>query len=548
MNKKRLTVKIAALLVSAATLVGVSACGSTANSQTSGSANSILYAGDNGNPTFVRNFNPFSTSKRTSVNFIYEPLEVVNSINGKSTPFLASGDKVVDSKTIEYTIRDGVKWQDGKAFTAQDVVFTFNLVKKNAALDTLGVWQHIDTIESTGSTVTFHLKDDDVPAQTVINQQVIVPQHIWKSVKDPVKWTNANPIGSGPYKLGNFTPNKYTLVKNNAYWQSDKVAAETIICPASNKELDLVNKGYDWAYSFMTNVDKTWVGANKQHNHYWFPPGGTVALFPNLTKAPYNDVNFRAGLSYAMNRDKIAKDAEEGYVEGATQTGLLMPNQKEWLNSSIAENGKIKQDQDKAIEYFAKAGYSKSGDKLIDASGKQLSVTITVPSGYTDWLRGVQTLQSQLNAIGIAVKLNQPQPAAYTQAQNNGDYDLIVSSYGGSGNVFQDYNNLLNSEFALPVGQSTTANFERYKSDKADQLLADLKKATTDEDQKKIVDQLQEIVYNELPAIGIFYGGLWGLFSDKNFTGWPSEDDPYAPPSTWTQAVLLIVTHLKKAN
>lgn len=548
MNKKRLTVKIAALLVSAATLVGVSACGSTANSQISGSANSILYAGDNGNPTFVRNFNPFSTSKRTSVNFIYEPLEVVNSINGKSTPFLASGDKVVDSKTIQYTIRDGVKWQDGKAFTAQDVVFTFNLVKKNAALDTLGVWQHIDTIESTGSTVTFHLKDDDVPAQTVINQQVIVPQHIWKSVKDPVKWTNANPIGSGPYKLGNFTPNKYTLVKNNAYWQSDKVAAETIICPASNKELDLVNKGYDWAYSFMTNVDKTWVGANKQHNHYWFPPGGTVALFPNLTKAPYNDVNFRAGLSYAMNRDKIAKDAEEGYVEGATQTGLLMPNQKEWLNSSIADNGKIKQDQDKAIEYFAKAGYSKSGDKLIDASGKQLSVTITVPSGYTDWLRGVQTLQSQLNAIGIAVKLNQPQPAAYTQAQNNGDYDLIVSSYGGSGNVFQDYNNLLNSEFALPVGQSTTANFERYKSDKADQLLADLKKATTDEDQKKIVDQLQEIVYNELPAIGIFYGGLWGLFSDKNFTGWPSEDDPYAPPSTWTQAVLLIVTHLKKAN
>lgn len=177
-----------------------------------------------------------------------------------------------------------------------------------------------------------------------------------------------------------------------------------------------------------------------------------------------------------------------------------------------------------------------------------MSVTITVPSGYTDWLRGVQTLQSQLNAIGIAVKLNQPQPAAYTQAQNNGDYDLIVSSYGGSGNVFQDYNNLLNSEFALPVGQSTTANFERYKSDKADQLLADLKKATTDEDQKKIVDQLQEIVYNELPAIGMFYGGLWGLFSDKNFTGWPSEDDPYAPPSTWTQAVLLIVTHLKKAN
>ncbi|MDU2421976.1 MAG: ABC transporter substrate-binding protein [Bifidobacterium scardovii] len=550
MNIKQRLTRLCAAVVAAVTLVGVAACGGTNNGggSTASSGDTILFGGDAGSPTFVRNFNPFSTSKRQGINFMYEPLEVINAIDGTLTPFLATGHKIVDAKTVNFTIREGVKWQDGKDLTPADVTFTFDLIKKNAALDTLGVWQHIDSIETSGNDVVFHLKSDDVPGATVIAQQLIVPEHIWKDVKDPVKWTNENPVGSGPYRLDQFTPNQYTLKKNQTYWQKDKVAAEKIVLPASNKQLDLVNKGYDWAYSYMNNVDKTWAGQKDKYNVYWFPPGGTVSLFPNLTKAPFNDVNFRKGLSYALDREKIAKDAEEGYVEGATQTGLLLPNQEKWVNSSIENDGKISQDSDKALEYFAKAGYTKSGDKLVDASGKQLELNITVPNGYTDWLRGVQTMQSQLTKLGISVKLTQPQPAAYTQAQNNGDFDLIISSFGGSGNIFQDYNNLLNSEFALPVGQSTSANFERYSNDATDALLAQLKSATDDAAQKKIVDQLQQVVYDEVPVIGLFYGGLWGLFSNKNFTGWPSADNPYAPPTTWTQAMLLVVTNIKKAE
>ena len=543
--------RIAAATLAVATMIGVAACGGSNGSngtEAASTSNQILYGGDAGSPTFVRNFNPFSSSRRQGINFMFEPLQVVNAIDGKATPFLATGGKIIDPQTIEYTIREGVKWSDGEDFTADDVVFTFNLVKENPALDTLGVWQHIDTIESTDSTVTFHLKEADIPAETIINQQLIVPEHIWKDVDDPVKWTNEDPVGTGPYAIDTFGPNQYTLKKNENYWQKDKVAVEKIVAPASNKQLDIVNKGYDWAYSFITDVDKTWVGANKQHNHYWFPPGGTVSLYPNLTKKPFDDVNFRKGLSYAINRDKIAKDAELGYVDGASQAGLLLPNWEDWVNEDIPNQGKVEQDTDKALEYFAKAGYTQKDGKLVDASGKQLELNITVPNGYTDWLRGMQSVQSQLGKLGITVKLTQPQPAAYTQAQNNGDFDLIVSSFGGTGSLYQDFNNLLNSEFATPVGTSTSANFERYKSDEADQLLAQLRAAADEDEQKEIVDQLQQIVYDEVPVVTMFYGGLWGLYSDKNFTGWPSEDNPYAPPTTWNSSMLLVVTNLKKAN
>ena len=200
------------------------------------------------------------------------------------------------------------------------------------------------------------------------------------------------------------------------------------------------------------------------------------------------------------------------------------------------------------MAYYQKAGYHQSGGKMVDASGNQLVLTITTANGYSDWLQGVQTVQKQLSALGISVKVNQPQPAAYTQQQQNGDYDLIVASYGGTGSVYQDFNNLLNSKFATPIGTATTANFQRFKSADADKLLAQYQATNDPAAQLKIAHQLQQVVYTQLPAIGMFYGGLWGLFSDANFTGWPSQADPYAPPITWMSSVLLILTHLKKAS
>ena len=519
--------------------------GSTPGGSNTGKT-SMLVAMDNGSPTFVKNFNPFSGGKRTATNLIYEPLFVLNNIDGSLVPFLGEKYEQPDAKTITVTLRQGAKWSDGQDFTADDVAFTFDYLKKTPAIDAGGVWQHLASVETSGSTVTFHLKTEDVPAALVVLPTTIVAKHLWSSITDPATNTTVSPVGTGPYTLGQFTANEYRLEKNASYYQADKVAADELVLPASNTQLDLVKKPYDWAYAFITDVDKTWVTAH-QGNTYWFPPGGTISVIPNLTKSPLDNADFRLGISAALDRTKIANTAEQGYVQAAGLSGLILPNMQKWLDSSLPNGGAASQDTAGALTHFKAAGYTQQGGKLVDSSGKQVSLTLTTPNGWTDWLRGAQEVQRELQAIGLSIQLNQPQPAAYQQLLANGSFDLIMGAFGGTGSVYMDFNSLLSSSFYVPAGKAASGNFERYKNPQADKFLDQLKTSTAEADQMTAAHGLQQIMVKDMPVIPMFYGGLWGLFSTRQFSGWPSKDNPYATPATWGNNPLLIVTNIKRA-
>ena len=508
----------------------------------------MLIAADTGSPLFEKNFNPFMINKRVAAFYMYEPLVVLDNLNAEEHPWLATGYSQPDPSTIVFDIREGVTWSDGEDFTADDVGFTFQLLKDNPTLDLQGIWSYIDTFETAENTVTVHLTAPDVPAaQLIASTTLIVPEHIWADVEDPTTWRNPDPVGTGPYTLGNFAPQQYTVDKNQDYWQADTVAAEHLILPATNTQLDVATKGYDWAYSFISDVEGAWVDAGNQ-NTYWFPPGGTIALFPNLTKAPFNDVNLRQGLSTALDRTQVGDAAAEGYMDVAGQTNILLPNQADVLNPAIPNSGLIDQDTDKALDYFAAAGYTQQGGKLVDAAGTQLSLTITTASGYNDWLKGVQEVQKQWGAIGVDVKVESPQPAAYTLALRNGEYDLAMGATGGTGNTFRDFNNLLSSEWVKPVGEEASNNFERFSDPAVDELLQEFKVALDPAVQADLANQLQEVVYEQIPSISLYYGGAWGLFSNAKFTGWPSAEDPYSSPKTYESTPLLILTNLKQVN
>jgi peptide/nickel transport system substrate-binding protein len=531
---------------------GLSACGSSG--QSGGSAGSTLtIQGDNGSPTLVENFNPLvASSELHGTYLIYTPLEIPSPVDGSYTPFLATGFTFTSPTTLVYTIRKGVKWSDGKPFTPADVVFTFNLLKKYPALDGNGVWSQISGVSASGSDVTITFKAPNVPFAATIAQTPIVPEHVWSKISDPAKFTNTHPIGTGPFVLSSFAPTQYTLVKNANYWAASSIAPSKVVFPAQStsqatNQLAVSSGQFDWSYTFLPNVQKTYVDRDPAHNTYWFPPGGTIALYLNLTKSPNDNTSFREGISQALNRTTIAQKAVNGYMSQASLSGLILPNLQKWLDPSLPDQGLVTQNTSAALADFAKAGYTQQGGKLVNSSGAQASMTIVMPNNFTDWVAAATEVKNELTAVGISVTLDLPQYAQYSQEIQAGTFDGAIGGFGGTGSPYTDFNNALNSSFAAPVNTPTANNFERFKSTTVDQALATLAAATSPTAQQQATNTLEMTMYSTVPVVLLYYGGSWGLFSTKHFTGWPSASDPYTLPTNYNNSLLTVVTHLKAA-
>jgi peptide/nickel transport system substrate-binding protein len=551
-TRTRTTALASVFLVASALALG--ACAGSDNKTGAAGGGTLTIQGDAGNPQLVENFNPLVIpTELHGAQLMYEPLEIRSPIDGHFTPYLATGHTFTDPKTVVFTIRQGVTWSDGRPFTAKDVVFTYDLLKKFPELDSTGIWSQITGATASGNKVTVTFKQPNVPFVGVLAAQVIVPEHLWSTVKNPAKFTNTEPVGTGPFMLDKFAPTQYSLKKNADYWQADKIAPDEVVMPAqstnqSTNQLDVTSGKFDWSYNYLPDVEKTFVSRDKAHNVYWFPPGGTIGLFMNLTKQPYSNVDFRKGVSMALDRDSIADKAVNGYEKGASQSGLILPNLDKWLDPDIPDSGNVAQDTSGALAEFEKAGFTQKGGKLVDSSGKQVSMSIMMPSNYSDWVAGGKEVVNQLGAIGVKATLDTPTADQYISATQAGNFDVAFGGYGGTGDPYTDFNNMLNSAYAAPIGTATANNFERFKDPKVDAALTTLAGATGQAQQQTAVHQLENVMYDQVPIVLMYYGGSWGLFSTKNFTGWPSEKNPYALPTSYNNEILEVVTHLERAS
>ena len=548
-----------AVCICAAALMATtaSACSSGNSAGTSGSSTAsggtLTIQGDTGNPSLVEDFNPFTPSTELHGAFlIYEPLEIPSPVNGAYTPFLATGYKFTNPTTLVYTIRPGVKWSDGTPFTPADVVFTFNMLKKYPALDTTGVWAQISGVSASGNDVTFTFKAPDVPFANTIAQVPIVPEHIWSKISNPTTFADTNPVGTGPFMLSSFAPTQYTLKKNAQYWDAAKIAPSSVVFPAqasnqSTNQLEVSSGQFDWSYTYIPDVKTTYVNRDPSTNSYWFPPGGTIGLFLNLTQAPYNNVNFRQGISQALNRTAISQKAVNGYMAPASLSGLILPNLQQWLNPSLPDQGLVSQNRSGAMADFAKAGYTLKGGKLTGPGGAQATMSIVLPNSFTDWAAAATEISTELGQVGIKVSLDEPQYTQYSQTTQAGTFNAAIGGFGGSGNPYTDFNQALNSSFATPVHTPTVNNFERFKNAQVNQALATLAAATSKPAQQQATDRLEQMMYATVPIVPLYYGGSWGLFSTKHFTGWPSASNPYTLPTNYNNSLLTVVTHLVKA-
>lgn len=504
-------------------------------------------------PTDPENFNPLSVNVLyPGWEFIYEPMYVIDTLTGKKTPWLATDYHWVNNKEVQFTIRSGVKWSNGAPFTASDVAFTFNLLKKYPALDTNGIWSFLQSVSSSGNVVTFHLSKVDYPAWQFLASQVIVYPGQFDAV-NPVKFADTHPIGTGPYTVKSFNSNEYVLTVNPNYWQRSKLRVPSITVLSvdgnSTSDLELSQGKYDWGDLFEPGIYKSYVAHNPKDYHYWFSTGSPVSLYLNLTEKPFSEVKFRQALAYGINRELIDKEGEYGYEPPANQSLLSSGLNKGWLDKALAKKYAYAFDPQKAQSLLASIGYHKKNGALIGANGKQLVFTLQVPNGYTDYIQDTAIIQKELGNLGIKVQVETPSVSTEANDLETGHFQAALSGISTQSNPYYDYFYQMSSAASAPIGQVTTDNTERWNNAETNQLITELEHTNNTATEHQIVDQLQKIAFTELPTIALVYAANWYEYQTNHYVGWPTQQDPYMyPPVYATSDVLPIITALRPAK
>jgi peptide/nickel transport system substrate-binding protein len=535
MKKSLRSRKLLGIVLAAGLIIGVAGCSD--NSSSNKADGLILNVGgqvDN----LTQAFNPFLPNNALSLGsggMIYEKLVQINYVNvGHDIPWLAkSWDWTNENKTLTLHLQQGVKFSDGKPFSSKDVVFSFNLMKKFPALNTSGVeFETAKAVDTNTVELTF-ATPSEVNYPTILSQ-TIVPEHIWSKIKDPTKYADKDPVGSGPFTLSSFSPQSYLLVKNKDYWQpgKPKIGGIRFISYKDNpaQAQALVQGKIDWAGAYIANAKETYLSKNKNF-HYWAPDVGMDGLIPNLDTWPLSELSVRKAISLGVDRDQIA--ASRNSHPATSQIGLPMPAFKD----AIAPQYKgldYKQDVKGAIKLLTDDGFTKDSDGYFAKDGKEIAFKITVPSAYTDTVAPAQVLVSQLKDIGMKVTIDGVSVDSINDLTGTGKFQATIGyPVDSAPTVYSFYNNIMNPKYYKPIGEATPTyqNIERFQDPEAEQLLDLYPLATTDAQRNEITAKLQGIWINKLPMITLFYWGNYGDYSTEKVTGFPSPSDPYFAPT-----------------
>ncbi len=204
-------------------------------------------------------------------------------------------------------------WNDGEEFTADDIVFSFDLIRNTPALDT-GNLQLTDIVND-GETVVLTFAESKFVKQSQVLHIPMVPEHIWADVADPTTETNPDPVGTGPYTLDSFSSQSVTLKARDDYWAGD-LAVPTLYYVSYNDNTALTtalaNGDADWAQAFIPNVESAFVNQDPEHNVFW--AANVMApdvLFLNHQRKPFNDLAFRQAVNTVIDRAAHTEIARE---------------------------------------------------------------------------------------------------------------------------------------------------------------------------------------------------------------------------------------------
>lgn len=413
-----------------------------------------------------------------------------------------------DISSTTFRLNPKAKWQDGQPITVGDVIWSFNTsIKLNPNM--AQYYADVTKVEETapGEVTFFFSTTNNRELPTILGQMLVLPQHWWEGTdangkqRDIAASTQELPMGSGPYKMKEFSAGSSITYERDPNWWG---ATEPVGIGQYNfdlirfeyfRDLDVAFEGFkgdqfDW---WLENRAARWA------NSYDFPAaqdgrvikelfpnsyrdsGVMVGFVPNLRNDKFKDPRVRRALMLAFDFESLNKTlfygqyerinsyfyglpfASKGLPSGAELDILNSVKDKipadvfstEYVSPVGGDPALMRENKRKALDLLTAAGYTLNGNQLVDASGTQLTFEIllngpTIEPVATAW-------QTELRSIGIEASIRPVDSAEYINRVRSRDFEMIYTGWSQSMSPGNEQNFFWGSESADDANSSNYA-------------------------------------------------------------------------------------------
>lgn len=487
---------------------------------------------------FVDTMNPFISIYLTPtqiIRYTYENLVQWSNEDGSPAPGLAeSWDASEDGKTWTFTLHPDMKWSDGEPLTAEDVVYTYQLMLDDQALQ-VSNGSEVDNLASIEAT------DDRTVVMQLENPQAanpgtgvpVVPKHIWENIDDKAGYANdKDVVGSGPFVLASYDANQQiVLTANEHFWagkpKMDRIQfiyytnADARIQALRSGDVDLVTSLSATQFETLQGAEgiTTQSGINRRYSSIAINPGYTTRdgqPFGNGSAALHEkEVRqaIRLGIDTETLRDKIFK----GNAQPAT--AFIPSSYPDW---HLKEDNPVivGYDPEAAKQLLDGAGWVPGADGIREKDGQRLSIRLGVNADSATENAMAEFIVEWLKEIGIEVQRDTSDSDTLMSEMDKGNFDLAFSGWGLDPDP--NYQLGINTCAQRPTNTDGTGGTTQsgYCNPEFDRLYEQQKVEMDHNKRMEIVQEMQAMWYDE--AVEVVYGYVNSLeaYRSDRVEGW----------------------------
>jgi len=451
-----------------------------------------------------------ATSTRNMLENVYDTLVMFDSslqiVPGLAESWTASDDGL----TWTFTLREGVTFHDGTPLTASDVVFSIQRIGDPAIAsprgDDFAVVEEISAPDD--RTVVMNLSEPFSPLLSKLahSLNVVVSQAAVERYGD----LQENVIGTGPFRFAEYLPQtRMILERNDSFWGTDDAGnalpyldgIEFVFYPDPTARTTAIATGNVDFIEYVPAADVDVLRADQDVAIVGGLSANFRSIYFNVQRAPFDDVNVRRAMSYAIDEQAVVDLALFG-TGGVPATGTTIPSSNYY---GVSDSPYVGRDVEAATAALAASGYP-------DGFEYDLYVTSTY-----DFLRTpAEVIQSNLADIGITTNIVSEDWSIYLPKALEGDFQATILGESGQ----SDPDDFLFNVFYTDNG----GNLGNYSNLELDALLEEGRQVSDQDQRRAIYAEAQEIILDQAPHVFLFHSSQFeALLQDvRGFEHFPN--------------------------